>query len=524
MLSKIKKILLTAPSYRHWQKIGIRHHHGFCLPLFALRSKDSCGIGEFLDLLLLLGWSQKIGMDVLQLLPLNETSYEDFSPYNAISSCALDPIYLSLSKLPFLENDVSLKRQIKDLQKYNKTKRVQYKIIRRKKQKWLRQYYDLYFEAHYKNLKELAAFKKNNPWLKAYSLFCCLKKQFQNKKWKTWPQQYRNPQKKWLASFEKEHQKELEFYQFVQYLCCLQLSEVKRQATKKQMLIIGDVPILVGTDSSDVWYYREIFKKEKEAGAPPDKFCAQGQKWKFPLLDWEALERKGYFWWKQKLGFLNSFCHVYRIDHSVGLFRIWAINRHEKAVKGKFLPYDVQSWKILGEKHLLALLKSSTLLPIAEDLGFIPEMVFKTLKKLGLCGTKVLRWQLANPLSDYEPLNVVTVSTHDIETLGRWWQKNPEEARVIAATNQWIYKPKLTFQLRKKILHDVHHAPSLFHVNLLQEYLALFPQLTRKGPNAERINKPATIGNKNWTYKFKPSLEKIVSHKGLKKTLREILH
>ena len=82
-----------------WEKIGRRPHHGIIIPLFALHSKKSCGIGEFFDLIPLIDWCKSLKFDVIQLLPLNDSG-NDQSPYNPISSCALDPIYLSLADLP----------------------------------------------------------------------------------------------------------------------------------------------------------------------------------------------------------------------------------------------------------------------------------------------------------------------------------------------------------------------------------------------------------------------------------------
>src|SRR5689334_13603022 len=114
----LQQYLSQTPAHLHWQSVGITSHHGLCVILSSLRTEKSSGIGEFFDLLPLIEWMKKIKMNILQLLPLNDTA-EDQSPYNAISSCALNPIFLSLWTLPEIEKDSSLLSQLEKLKKEN---------------------------------------------------------------------------------------------------------------------------------------------------------------------------------------------------------------------------------------------------------------------------------------------------------------------------------------------------------------------------------------------------------------------
>lgn len=97
-MNRIQDEINKTPAAKQWQQVGVKHHHGICVPLFSLHTSMSCGIGEFLDLIPLIHWCQKIGFDIIQLLPLNDTGRET-SPYSAISLMALNPIHLSLEKL-----------------------------------------------------------------------------------------------------------------------------------------------------------------------------------------------------------------------------------------------------------------------------------------------------------------------------------------------------------------------------------------------------------------------------------------
>ena len=113
MIKNIKDYINTTISKNHWEKIGIKDHHGIALPLFALKCKNSSGIGEFLDLFEVIDYLKEINFDTLQLLPLNETG-NDPSPYNALSSLALNPIHIALHSLEGLEDNLDLKSKLND--------------------------------------------------------------------------------------------------------------------------------------------------------------------------------------------------------------------------------------------------------------------------------------------------------------------------------------------------------------------------------------------------------------------------
>ena len=119
---------------------------------------------------------------------------------------------------------------------------------------------------------------------------------------------------------------------------------------------------------------------------------------------------------------------------------------------------------------------------------------------------------------------MTTVSTHDSETVILWWRNHPEEAKVYALSQGWKYSPELTIAQHFAILQASHKSGSLFHINLLQEYLALIPQMTWPNPEDERINLPGTISEKNWSYRFLPSVEEIMSKSELKQTIQKMIN
>jgi len=497
----------------HWKKIGFHPHHGICLPLSSLRTKKSCGIGEFIDLLPLIEWCRSAGFDCLQLLPVNDTG-PDPSPFNPISACALDPIYLSLKDLPLRQED------LKAFSVWNALPRLARSEVKNLKMQWLYRYFERTFPSLSKTL-EYQSFLAENPWLGDYTAFKAFKDEFSGRHWKDWPAAYgSSPGNKTAVAF----------YSFLQYHCFSQMKKVRRAAEAAGLFLKGDVPILLSPDSADVWSHCSLFRLDLAAGAPPDFYNANGQNWGFPLYDWEAMRHAGFAWWKQRLAIVERLYQLYRIDHVVGFFRIWGIPEEKKAAEGYFVPTDPALWFIQGRELLEMMLDSCSLLPIAEDLGTIPPEVYPILKELGICGTKVLRWQRRGkesgefiPYSEYEPFSMTIVSNADLDPLPLWWKKFPEEASAFARFKHWTYEPELSAERQLEILRDSHHTGSYFHINPLQEYLFPFPELVWPNPEEERINIPGTLLPTNWTHRFRFYLEDLVSHGPLKDAIRAVL-
>lgn len=481
----------------HWGKIGKTAHHGICVPLFSLHTQKSSWIGEFLDLIPLIDWCKGVGFDVIQLLPLNDSG-SDPSPYNPLSSCALDPIYLSLWELGI------------ELPKTAPQKVIRSEVL---KLKWplLRAFFEKNFDQH-----QIDLFAKDHPWLEHYAEFRALKEQYGGVQWQDFP-------KDAIAD-----PKTVQFYAFLQTHAFRQMEKVKAYADKQGVKIKGDLPILISPDSADVWSEQHLFNLKIGAGAPPDDFQRQGQSWGFPLIDWSEMRKSHFEWWKMRLKTIEPLYHIYRIDHVVGFFRIWGIPRGKKAVDGSFYPPDQRLWVDQGTEILTMMIESSPLLPMAEDLGTIPKEVYSVLKKLGISGTKVMRWQKEEgqyiPLDRYEPISMTTLGTADLDLLEVWWKKNPNDAVQFAKLLNLSYHPILGRQERLAILRASHHTTSLFHINLLQEYLALCPELVSKLPEEEQINYPGTVLSTNWTYRFRPSLEELMDYSEIQDKIKEVLN
>ncbi|MCP5469897.1 MAG: 4-alpha-glucanotransferase [Chlamydiales bacterium] len=512
-----------------WKKIGVKNHHGICLPLSALHSKNSCGIGEYLDLIPLVSWCTEIGFDVIQLLPINDTGL-GVSPYDSLSAYALNPLFLSLSALPELGYIPNYEEKIAKVRYWNRTPRVKFHIVRELKNVFFKEYIPTVFPIISQTFEYKKFVQEQASWLEPYALFKAIKEKNYWKSWEDWPGPYKTPTKEMYRELLETHKDSCDFHKLLQFLCFLQFEKVKKIATEKKVFLKGDIPILISQDSADVWYHRHLFWLHLSAGAPPDMYTRDGQHWGFPLYDWDEIEKEKYKWWKERLELASHLYHLYRIDHVVGFFRMWGIAQGRLPKDGSFFPPEEHKWLPHGKKIMEMMLKSAPILPIGEDLGLVPKTVKQTLYDLGICGTKMMRWERQYktdgsfiPPSEYEPMTMTTVSTHDSDTLQLWWRHFPKEAKLFSEFKGWDYKPFLTLERHKEILYDSHHSASLFHINLLQEYLALFPDMISTNLADERINIPGKVLDTNWTYRFRPSVEEIIENALLKETMKELI-
>lgn len=524
-LEQIQPALEKSAAATQWAQIGIKHHHGLAVPLFSLKDEQCAGIGEYPSLYRLIDWCQQIGMDVIQLLPLNDTGI-DQSPYNAISAFALNPLFIGLVELPRIHQHADLQSLIENLQELTTKPRIDYPLVRTGKMKFLRIYFQREF-AQIRHTKEYEQFLNENSWLPGYALFKALKLTHDWHNWESWEPALKHPSALTFQKLTEEYEEEIHFQNFLQFLCFQQMEKVKRYATTHGVFIKGDIPILISRDSADVWQHPDLFNLAFSAGAPPDMYSDQGQNWGFPIYDWAAMEKQNYSWYRQRLQVAERIYHIYRIDHIVGFFHLWSIPVKKGGGPGYYLPQDKNSWIPQGDTLMRMMLSSSRMLPIGEDLGNVPPSVREHLAFLGICGTKVMRWERKwdedrrfIKITDYNPVSMTTVSTHDSETVQLWWKNQPSEAREFCAFKGWHYQPTITTEQQRELLWDSHHTTSLFHINLLNEYLALFPELVHADPLQERINIPGTIDKNNWSYRLLPSVEQLVDHAPLKQTIR----
>jgi len=427
---------LTSRSAKQWKRMGARRRAGVLAPLFSLYSEESCGMGEFPDIKLLVDWCVKCGISIIQLLPLNDSGF-DFAPYSAQSTFALDPMYLRL-ECGAGHGSKDCAGEIERLKKACPAgaKRVDYRL-KKMKLSTLGKIFTSFAVS-----EEFEKFCLDNSfWLDDYAAFKVLKDMNSMKSWEEWEEKYRRRDKAALKELAIGHEKEIKFQKWLQYLIWAQLSEAKNYANSKGVFLQGDLPFLVARDSADVWANQEYFNLDVSSGAPPDMYFAKGQRWGMPTYNWEKIEKNGYDYIKEKIKFAGNFYDMFRIDHFVGLFRLWTIKLTEPentyGLNGKFDPGDKDKWKQHGQKILDAMTADTLMLPCAEDLGVVPECSYETLKEYAIPGMDVQRWARDwgntydfKDADKYRENSIAVISSHDMSPLAMWWE---QEAATVDA-------------------------------------------------------------------------------------------
>jgi len=301
---------------------------GTVIPVFALRSEQSFGIGDFHDLKLLIDWAKRTDQCIIQVLPINDTCSIDWNetyPYNAISIYAINPIYISLSDLGALKNEKKNFIYRTRQKKLNREHSVWYYFVLKHKLQYCRSY----FEQEEKNILDNKDFQlfcqDNRSWLEPYALFCFYRDRYHTSDFTKWAQEY-NPQII-QKIFDKSilAKRKMIFTCFLQFVLHKQLKAVANYARKQGIMLKGDLPIGVCRTSVESWVESSYFNCDMQAGAPPDLFSDTGQVWPFPTYNWPAMEKDGYEWWKKRFCKISDYFDAIRIDHILGFFRIWEI-------------------------------------------------------------------------------------------------------------------------------------------------------------------------------------------------------
>jgi 4-alpha-glucanotransferase len=291
---------------------------GVSFPLISVFTEKSYGCGDIFSLNVLYHWAIETGLTILQILPLNDLGYGR-SPYSSISAFAIDPVYISLHLLGIAEYKTEIPKDGLDLRK-----------VRADKISFLRNHFQKNYDLQL--IKKLEDFSTKNSWLRPYAAFKILYEKNNGIHWTQWKEGSKYTEDLETRSI-RENIQEAHFQYWLQYVAYDQLKQVKEKMEMVGVYLKGDMPILTSDNSADVWHRSNLFIRTLTSGAPPDYFNAEGQNWGFPVINWEEMRKSGFSWWKERLAYLENFYHLYRIDHVLGMYRIWAIPLGAKSAK-----------------------------------------------------------------------------------------------------------------------------------------------------------------------------------------------
>lgn len=433
------------------------------------------------------------GMAVWQVLPLGPTGYGE-SPYQSSSVFAGNPMLISCAAL----REAGLVAY-DDGEEFtpDDPERVDYPAVRENKEKLLRR---CFAQSEGKLQKELADFRRENPWVEDFALFTALKARYGGAMWTKWPdREVRRRQPAALERCRRELDGEIRYHLFCQYLFFRQWFALKRYCNGLGIRLFGDMPIYVAEDSADTWTQPEVFQLDGEgvpkrvAGVPPDFFSADGQLWGNPLYRWFSLRLHGYGWWVERMAAMAKMYDIVRIDHFIGFANYYSVPQGApNARTGK--------WIIGPGKSLFRTLerKIPGLNIVAEDLGCVNDRVRRLLTAVGYPGMRVLSFGFGggedNPHlpANYVTNSVVYTGTHDNDTVRGWIDTADDAALAQARQLLGFDKPE--------------DGPGAFvHAVLASRAdTAMIPMQDALGLGGwARMNRPGTIGN-NWLWRMAP--------------------
>jgi 4-alpha-glucanotransferase len=479
-------------------------HAGILAPLFSIPGRRSWGIGEIPDLVTFSRWLTSAGLDIVQLLPMNEMQEGQSSPYSALSAMAIDPIYIAVEEV---EDHAASGSRIDrtPIHAVRATPGVDYAAVRAVKGPALRRAFD-WFDEHVSGSdapRDLAlrAFEaRAGWWLDDYTLFRALHDAYGGRHWRDWDRGVRDREPEALAAARVGLAHEVRYYAYLQWIADEQWQRARRDAAP--VGLFGDFPFMVSGHSADVWARQHEFDVDASVGTPPDAFSATGQDWGLPAYRWDVVAASGFAWLKQRARRSVELYDGFRIDHMIGFFRTFV---RKPGIEPGFQPAGEDAQRAMGER-LLTLFAESGATLVAEDLGTVPDFLRGSLQAHGIPGMKVLRWERewhteGQPFRDpsaYPERSVATTGTHDTDTIAEWWDgADPEERRALLAVpalrGAQVQPDELFSDRVRDALLDVLFASGSSVVLLpLQDVFGW----------RDRINVPAVVDHLNWTWRL----------------------
>src|SRR6266487_1733659 len=532
---------------------------GVLAPLFALRREDDLGVGDVAALREFIDWAAEIGFKLVQLLPINEIG-ADNSPYNAISAMAIEPTTLHLAPdspkdltredFDSVIADVDLAQLRRGSVKYRRVKKLKCRLL----EKAFSNFSANATEDRQSQFKKFC--QEQESWLEDYTFFRALMEENAGSEvWDKWRTEHRTIEKarEWLHHLPQDRQSEFQrrqnFFCYVQWIAHEQWREMKSCAAERGVALTGDVPFGVSYYSADVFARPNEFALDWSGGAPPelyfkdDEFTQKwGQNWGIPLYRWDRMRANNFEWWRERVRAVRRIFHLFRIDHILGFYRIYAFPWRPRKNK-QFLPLDwnhmleqtggraphfaprhdetpenCQANKREGEEYLRVVLEeASATRVIGEDLGTVPDYVRPNLHALGIAGFKIPQWEVHNeqvtPGDKYERLSVATYMTHDHKPIRALWEEafehptaTSEQSRfdlakiaVFAGFDPKIDKIDFEKDFYSAIMDALFKSESWIAIVMITDLLA------RK----YRFNVPGTTAKSNWTRRMQRSVAQL---------------
>ncbi|HEY0997251.1 MAG TPA: 4-alpha-glucanotransferase [Gemmatimonadaceae bacterium] len=415
---------------------------GLVANLYTVRSARDWGVGDFTDLATLAEWAGSLGAAFVGVNPLHALHNRGgaISPYSPVSRLFRNPLYLDPRRIPEVRESLTDGALLaspgfqRDLDAVRDAGMVQYEAVMALKRPVLRAAFDAFVErASPDRRQRFAAWgERREPALGRFATFMALAERF-GSDWSAWPDGFSDSGSDTVHAFRAAHADEVEFHRWMQWMLDEQLEEAAARG-REAGLAIGiyqDLAIGTAAMSADVWSDPALFVPGVNVGAPPDPYSAVGQDWGLPPINPRRLARDRYRYWISLLraGFRHA--GALRIDHVLGLFRLFWIPQGLSGAQGAYLQFPTQD--LLGILALESVRHRAIV--VGEDLGTVPPEVPGTLRAWGVLSSKVMLFERGpggrfTAPGAWEPQALATANTHDMAPLEGWWRGRDVKLRI----------------------------------------------------------------------------------------------
>jgi 4-alpha-glucanotransferase len=496
-----------------------KHIWGWAVQLYATRSQQSWGIGDLADLRRLAAWSKGQGAGCMLINPLNATTptvHQQPSPYSPTSRRFRNPLYLRIDEIPGAAEALGddLKRFTDDGRKLNALPRIERDKVFALKQSACETIW-----ARFRNVAGFGHFRaEQGRSLDEFAIYCVLAEKYGGD-WRNWPVEYRRCDSPAVKAFAREQQNRVMYYAWLQWLLDEQLARASREQA-----IVQDLPIGFDAGGADAWAWQDLLAKGVSVGAPPDAYAADGQDWGLPPLVPHKLRACGYRPFVETIRATLRHAGGLRIDHVMGLFRLFWIPRGMGPKLGTYVRYRAD--------ELLAILalesQRAGAFVVGEDLGTVEPGVREALAAHKILSYRVV-WFEDQPPEEYPKMAMVAAATHDLPTIAGLWTgsdlKSQEktgqptslettaEMRSRLARAAGVENGAPVEQVIERTYAALARSPSAIVTAMLEDALAV----------EDRINMPGTVDQwPNWSLPLPGGVEAVEASKLAKNISRNL--
>jgi len=464
------RIVVPPSCVRVEELLGERGAFGLVANLYSVRREADWGVGDLRSLAMLLDWAADVGGSFVGVNPLHalRNRDSDVSPYSPVSRLFRNPLYIDVPSVPEWATTPSARATLDLpqhqalLEELREADRIDYarawSLKRTALERLHRAFVSEADEARRADYEAWCA--PREPALGDFATFSALQdERLTDPDWRTWPLELRDPRSDAVRRWRDEHAREVDFHRWLQWVLDAQMREAQAHGRARGLAIGLYQDLAIGTNpaGSDAWSFGHLFVPGVNVGAPPDPYSDTGQDWGLPPIDPRRLREGRYDYWVRLLRSAFENAGALRIDHVIGLFRLFWIPWGYSGREGAYVRYPAED--LLG---ILALeSRRHGAVVVGEDLGTVPAEVPPALERWGILSSSVMMFMRGDggsflPAHRYPRRALATATTHDMAPLGGFWSGTDIGLRVELGLSPAEDEPRLRDERvreRETLLH-----------------------------------------------------------------------